>query len=377
MFVSRDSMTARSTGKKQFIQEWGYDLAPLCVSSVDVVHYESSYPLSRISFVSYTYGYMSKVKIGVIRGGWGNQYNVSIKTGGSVLAALPCDEYDVLDIFITSDGAWHMNGVPTTPEKVSRSVDLVWNALHGEFGEDGKVQKILDVFGVPYTGSTAISSAVGMNKVLAKRTFDQFGIKSPRGVVVVRGEEIEDVIARVRYLLRAPYVIKPVQGGSSIGLSFVRTDAELILALERALACGMQALVEEYVLGREMTISVIDAMDGAGLYIIQPLEVLLPEGVLFSYDAKYGETHPVGIARLTSADRSLLEDVVFAAHRGLGIRHYARYDVIMGEGCPYLLEVNTLPCLAKESLFQKSLMAQGLSFSGFTDYIATLALQEK
>lgn len=321
---------------------------------------------------------MTKTRVGVVRGGKGSEYHVSLKTGESVLSALPPDFYETRDILITSDGEWHMNGVPTTPEKVSRSVDLVWNALHGEFGEDGKIQKLLDAFGVPYTGSGTVSSAIGMNKVLAKRSFERLNIKSPSGVVVSRGEEVEDIVARVRYLLRGPYVIKPVAGGSSIGLSFARTNQELVTAIEHALAYGERALVEQYISGREITLGVIEGMEGQTAYVTPPLEMLLPDGVLLDYDAKHKTSlHAIGPARLNSDDRKLLEDTVLAAHHGLGVRHYARYDVILSEDGVYVLEVNTLPGLASGSLFEKSLTAQGLLMSDFTDYIATLALQRK
>lgn len=321
---------------------------------------------------------MTKLRVGVMRGGRGSEYHVSLKTGGSVLAALPPDLYETRDILITDDGQWHMNGVPTTPEKVSRSVDLVWNALHGEFGEDGKVQKILDAFGVPYTGSHAVPSAIGMNKVLAKRTFEGLGIKSPQGVVVERGEEIEDVLARVRHLLPAPYVVKPVKGGSSIGLSLARTDKELVLAIEHALGYGERALIEEYVSGREMTLGVIDAMNHDAAYVTSPLEILLPDGVLFDHDSKYiNATHPAGLARLSHGDRKRIEQSVLSAHRGLGVRHYARYDIVLADDGVYILEVNTLPGLALGSLFEKSLAFQGLFMPEFTDYIVTLALQRK
>ncbi len=319
-----------------------------------------------------------KLRVGVMRGGKGSEYHVSLKTGGHVLSALPPDRYDVRDILITADGQWHMNGVPTTPEKVSRSVDLVWNALHGEFGEDGKVQKILDAFGVPYTGSSAIPSAVGMNKVLAKRSFEELGIKSPQGVVVERGEEIEDVLARVRHLLRAPYVVKPVMGGSSLGLSFASNAQELMQGIERALSFGERALVEEYISGREITLGVIDALDNQGAYVTPPLEIFLPDGALFDHDSKnITPAHPVSLAQLCLADREALEQSVLLAHRGLGIRHYARYDVILANDGVYLLEVNTLPGLAFGSLFEKSLAAQGLFMPEFTDYIVALALQRK
>lgn len=321
---------------------------------------------------------MSKIRVGVLRGGLGNEYYVSLKTGATVLAALPRDRYEAHDILITNAGEWHYDGVPTAPAKLAQQIDVVFNALHGEFGEDGKVQKILDLFNIPYTGSPAIPSAIGMNKELAKKYFAAVGIKVPRGSVVSRGEEISEVVARVGAEISAPYVTKPLSGGSSIGLSLAHNEKELITALEKALSYSMKALVEEYVRGREVTLGVIEAVGGVGAYVTPPLEILLPEGKLFDYDQKYRNVaHPIGPARMRDGDRDALERAALRAHVHLGARHYARYDFILTDDGPCLLEVNTLPALTPASLLTKSLELYGLSVPEFLDYVLTLALKKK
>ncbi len=321
---------------------------------------------------------MNKIRVGVMRGGRGSEYNISLKTGGNVLSSLSRDLYEPHDILIDSDGAWHINGMPTTPAKLMQHVDVIFNALHGEYGEDGKVQKILDFLKIPYTGSTAMPSAIGMNKELSKKYFAAIGIKVPRGITVSRGEEVSEVIARVGAEIRAPYVVKPISGGSSIGLSLANDDKELIVAIESALAHADKALIEEYVRGREVTLGVIDSVDGIGAYATPPLEILLPEGKLFDYDQKYGNLlHPVGPARMRDDERQALEEVALRAHRHLGARHYARYDFIMTDEGPCLLEVNTLPGLTLTSLLPQSLKLHGLEFPEFLDYVIGLALQKK
>ena len=112
---------------------------------------------------------MMKSRVGVMRGGLGSEYYVSLRTGGNVLSALVGDKYEPHDILITNTGEWHIDGRPTAPAKLTQHVDVIFNALHGEFGDDGKVQKILEVFNIPYTGSTALPSAIGMNKDLDAR----------------------------------------------------------------------------------------------------------------------------------------------------------------------------------------------------------------
>ncbi len=321
---------------------------------------------------------MSKIRVGVMRGGLGSEYNVSLKTGASVLEHLPRDKYEVHDILITSTGEWNLDGVPTEPSKLMQHIDVVFNALHGEFGEDGKVQRILDLFNIPYTGSTAIPSAVGMNKELAKKYFSAIGIKVPKGVTVSRGEEIGEVVARVGQEIRAPYVVKPLTGGSSIGLSLARNDSELISSIEQALAYADKAMIEEYVYGREVTLGVIDSANGIGAYATPPLEILLPDGQLFGYDQKYGNLlHPVGPSRMSIAERTALEDAALRAHAHIGARHYARYDFILTDDGPCLLEVNTLPGLMPASLLSRSLNLNRLELPEFLDYVIGLALQKK
>lgn len=321
---------------------------------------------------------MSKIRVGVMRGGLGSEYHVSLRTGANVLNALKRDTYEPHDILISNMGEWHIDGIPTTPAKLSQHVDVIFNALHGEFGEDGKVQKILESFNIPYTGSTSLASAIGMNKDLAKKYFVAAGVKVPRGLVVARGEEVHDVVARVGSEIRAPYVVKPISGGSSVGLSLAHDEKELVDSIEKALAYSEKALVEEYVRGREVTLGVVDSSRGDGSYSTPPLEILLPEGVLFDYNQKYQSAlHPVGPARMSEKERKVLEEAALRAHAHLGVRHYARYDFIVTEDGPYLLEVNTLPGLTDTSLLPKSLGLHGLSMPEFIDYVITLALRKK
>lgn len=322
---------------------------------------------------------MTKLRVGVMRGGLGSEYHVSLRTGANVINALAGDsKYKVHDILISNMGEWHIDGRPTTPAKLPQYVDVIFNALHGEFGEDGKVQKILENFNIPYTGSTSLASAIGMNKDLAKKYFAAVGIKVPQGLVVSRGEEVGDVLSRVGMEIRAPYVVKPLSGGSSVGLSLAQDEQELVLAIEKALAYSERAIIEEYVRGREVTLGVVDAARGAGSYSTPPLEILLPEGKLFDYDQKYKNlSHPVGPARMGDSERRALEEAALRAHIHLGARHYARYDFILTDEGPCLLEVNTLPGLTDTSLLPKSLALHGLSLPEFVDYVLGLALQKK
>ena len=247
-----------------------------------------------------------------MRGGLGSEYYISLKSGANILANLSRDQYEPHDILITQEGEWFIDGRSTSPAKLMQYIDVVFNGLHGEFGEDGKVQQMLEEFGIPYTGSQAVPSAIGMNKDLAKKHFEAVDIRVPRSISISRNEEVSDVVARVKATIRAPYVVKPVSGGSSVGLTFVRRDEDLIPAIEHALAYGEKALIEEYVRGRELTVGVIDSEIGQGAYATSILEILLPEDTLFDYDQKYVSTdHMVGTARILSREKRALDEIRF------------------------------------------------------------------
>jgi len=173
---------------------------------------------------------MSKVTVGVLRGGPSNEYEVSLKTGGAVLKNLP-RHYKGIDILIDKEGKWHAGGLPTTLGRISRKVDVVFNALHGYYGEDGKVQKVFEQFGVPYTGSDVMASVIGMNKLFTKKHFKKSGLTIPAHRIIKETDDIEKQIHSVFRELPQPSVIKPVSGGSSVGIYIAHNFNELLDAI--------------------------------------------------------------------------------------------------------------------------------------------------
>ena len=127
---------------------------------------------------------MSSIRVGVLRGGPSFEHNISLKTGESVLRNLP-EDYSAKDIFISKEGEWHLDGKPAHHDRIFRQIDVVFNALHGEYGEDGKVQQLLEAYGVPYTGSGVLASSLGMNKILARQAFKSAGLKTPAGFEII------------------------------------------------------------------------------------------------------------------------------------------------------------------------------------------------
>jgi len=319
----------------------------------------------------------SKIKVGVLRGGMGHEYDVSLKTGGNVLKSLP-DKYKGYDILITKDGLWHLDGVQILPVELTRRVDVIFNALHGEYGEDGKVQQILNIIGVPYTGSAAFSSSIAMNKVLAKDYFKNIGIKTPASEIVCKDDSIQEKAFSIFRTFPQPSIVKPVSGGSSVGVYKAGNYDELLNAIEKAMRISDTVMVEEYVSGREATCGVVENFRGEECYAFPPTEILTPEHDFFNYEAKYdGTVDEVCPGNFSKKDRDDLIKTAKSAHKVLGLRHYSRSDFMLSPRGIYILETNTLPGLTGESLLPKSLEAVGSNMPEFLDHIITLAIVGK
>jgi len=321
---------------------------------------------------------MTKLRVGVVRGGPSSEYDVSLRTGESVLRSLSTDRYVATDILLSRNGEWYINGVQTDLGNIAQHVDVIWNALHGAFGEDGKVQRLFDQFGIPYTGSDSLASAVGMHKGLAKDRFRNSDISVPEGEIVDGDEDMHDVALRLFRDTPLPVIVKPVSGGSSLATRVVTDPSELLGALTDAAQYG-DVLVEELISGREATVCVIDGKVVGSHYALFPIEIVPPkEKTFFDYDAKYsGESQEICPGRFTLKLHSDLRDLAIKAHQSIGARHYSRTDFMITEKGIYALEINTLPGLTSESLVPKALAASGMSFPTFLDHVIDLSTSRR
>lgn len=317
-----------------------------------------------------------KTVVGVLRGGPSSEYEVSLKTGASVLANLSGEKYTPRDIFVDRSGAWHLHGAPASPEQALRGTDVVFNAMHGEYGEDGQVQRVLDALGVPYTGSGAAASAVAFNKHLTKQEIKKLGIKTPRALVVERGENIDALAHQIFRTFPHPAVVKPAASGSSVGVTIADNFRALEVGLEKAFAISDRVLVEEFIRGKEATVGVIDGFRGEKTYVLMPIEIVPPkEHVFYDYNAKYvsDDTGYRIPGHFTDHEKKTLEDMARTVHEGLGLSHYSRSDFIVSPRGVYFLEVNTLPGMTSHSLIPKGVEAVGSKFPDFLDHLIELA----
>lgn len=322
-----------------------------------------------------------QTRIGVLRGGPSSEYEVSLKTGANILHALRekhASKYRAHDILIDKKGNWHIDGLPVSIGDACSRIDCVFNAMHGPYGEDGKVQSILEIHGVPFTGSGSVASAVGMNKILSKNIFKAHGIKIPthKEVASERIEyNIDETVRELFQSLILPAIVKPVAAGSSVGVSIVRAYSELPDALSEAAKHGPVVMIEEYIPGIEATCGVVENFRGDELYALPVIEIQ-PQTEFFDYEAKYaGKSLEIVPASFAENIKNTIHELTKKIHSVLNLRHYSRSDFIVHpKRGIFALEVNTLPGLTDESLMPKALRAVGSDAHEFADHLIGLAL---
>ena len=325
---------------------------------------------------------MSRKHIGVIRGGPSSEHDVSLKSGGTIMKNLNEDLYDIHDIFISPNGLWHIGGVVRTPNDIISHIDMAFLALHGYYGEDGKIQHILELHDIPFNGSGSFSSALAMNKSLSKEFFKREGIKTPQYKVINKEDNMEesDLVILFR-TFPLPFVVKPVNSGSSVGVTLVKDFQSFEKALEYALSFGDNVIIEEYIKGKEATVGVIDSYRGQDIYALPAIEIRPPKD-FFDFEAKYSDNgngaEEIVPGNFTETEKMELENIAKRVHKSLGLRHYSRSDFIVSptRGI-FVLETNTLPGMTETSLFPKALLAVGATLPHFLYHIIELAMGDK
>lgn len=284
-------------------------------------------------------------RVGVLAGGLSNEREISLKSGRAVYNALIKNGIDAIFLDVYEDVCDIIK---------NNNIDIAFIALHGRFGEDGTVQKILEDCGIPYTGSGPEASRLALDKIASKNVFVNSRIPVPKYVVFEKENfSIDDSVT-----LGFPIVVKPQMEGSSIGLSVVRRKEYLADALSVAFRYGEKIILEEYIDGRELTVGILDD---------EPLPVveIVPKERVYDYNAKYTAPDtkylvPAPIGDKLSEEAKRLGRL---AHTSLGCRSFSRADMMMDKsGNIFVLEVNTIPGMTERSLLPKAAGACGLGF---------------
>ncbi|MGL4774300.1 MAG: D-alanine--D-alanine ligase [Clostridium sp.] len=300
------------------------------------------------------------MKIGVIMGGISSEREISLKSGESIVNHIDTNKYEVVPIVIDKK--------EDIINKVS-GIDFALLALHGQFGEDGTVQSVLQTLNIPYSGCGPLSSAACMDKDMTKSLLNVAGVRTAPWINLRCLEELNlEEIKKMGY----PVVIKPTHGGSSVATFIIKNEDEVLEAVKEGFKWDNEVMIEKFIKGDEITCPILDNK-------MYPIVAIKPKGEFFDFTSKYQDGGADEF--VIELDKTLHEEVekmAFETFRALKCSVYARVDMIIAEGgVPYLLEVNTLPGMTKNSLFPKSAQGVNMSFSELLDKIIETSLKEK
>src|SRR5205823_4172213 len=283
-------------------------------------------------------------KVAVLMGGPGSERNVSLATGRGVSKALRSLGIDVGDVDVRDENF-----------PLAKDIDLAFITIHGTFGEDGQIQKILEERGVPYTGDGVEESRIAFDKILSKQKFLEHNVVTPESEVIDAGE---------RPKMSVPLVVKPARQGSTVGIVIVKNENEIDSAIKEATKYDRKLLIEKFVSGRELTIGILG--DQA-----LPILEIIPKGGFYDFNTKYPFLNPqagasaqhVCPAKIDSTLTKKIQELALAAFRALGLKVYGRVDVLLSETDePFVLEVNTIPGMTEASLLPEGAAAAGINY---------------
>lgn len=294
-------------------------------------------------------------KIGVLMGGLSNEREVSLKTGAAILASLDRLGMRAVGIDAGRDVCAHL---------AEKRIDIAFIALHGKYGEDGCVQGALEMIGIPYTGAGVAASAMAMNKRVTKLVCRSSGVRTPGWIDVNGRANLAETLAFVK----APVVVKPASGGSSIGVSVCLADEDIEPAAKKAFEEDREVIIEDFIEGQLITVGILGDM------IFPPIEIE-PSNGFYDYNNKYtpGSTTYHIPARLPQATLDQASDMTMKIHTALGCKGATRSELIVDkDGLPWFLEINTIPGMTQTSLLPKAAAAVGMSFD---DLVLTMLME--
>ena len=336
-------------------------------------------------------------------GGFSSERGVSLSTGKQILDALDKSKYETIGVDAAILPGSNMRCLPGSDDEVKAIIDagkalasssklvsiqettngssnmrpdVVLIALHGRYGEDGTVQGMLELLGVPYTGSDVLASALAMDKSMAKKVMKADGITVPESVdfVCTNGKWDEAAIAEAVAKVGYPVMVKPSRQGSTIGMTKVNAADELNNAIKQAAGYDRQIIVEKFVQGIELTVGVLGNDNPFALPVVE----IVPAKGFYDFEAKYtpGATEEIVPARITEEATARAQKLALTAHKSLGCRGVSRVDIIADCDAMYVLEVNTIPGMTPTSLLPTAAAAAGIPFGKLLDMLIDFALEE-
>lgn len=297
------------------------------------------------------------MRIGVIMGGVSSEKQVSLMTGEEMIVHLDKNKYEIVPI--------QLDKKEDLVEK-AKDLDVALLALHGKFGEDGTIQGTLATIGVPYTGSSVLSSSLCMDKNISKKIIRYEGVQTPDWIHLTNMEELKmDELDKMGY----PVVVKPNSGGSSVGVKIVYDQDTIKSSIAEVFKWDSEVMIEKYIKGEEITCSILDGK-------LLPVVSIRHKGEFFDYTSKYNDVATIEeVVQLPAETYNRVSFAAMTCYKSLKCSVYARIDMMIKNGIPYVLEVNSLPGMTKNSLLPKSAQSAGIPYNELLDLIIENSLK--
>lgn len=326
---------------------------------------------------------MKRIKLGIIYGGMSDEHEISIASANSIIKNLNKEKYIISKIYIDKKGAWYENN--TKIDNITnylKKLDIVFPVLHGKYGEDGKIQGMLEMIRIPYVGCNVLSSALAMDKIHAKIIFDRANIKQAKWIYLKKDNKnyiyvdesfnekqisLNKISNTIKDKLKYPVFIKPANQGSSIGISKVKNKKELKKALDYAFKYDTKILIEETIIGKEIECAVLEDKT---LIASTPGQIISDEE-FYSYNSKYknNKSKLIVPANLSKETINKIKQTSIKAFKAISASTLARVDFFVNEDGIYINEINTMPGFTQISMYPKLWEYEGVTFTKLLDKI--------
>lgn len=334
---------------------------------------------------------MKKIKLGIIYGGLSTEHEVSINSAKSIIDNIDKDKYEIYKIYIDKKGNWYKedNKIDNVFEYL-RNLDVIFPILHGLYGEDGTIEGLFELLGVPYVGCNVLSSSICMDKIYTKMILDKIGIDTAKYIYVKKVKDkyiyinntfeekelsLEEISLLVEDSLSFPVFVKPSRSGSSIGINKAHNKEELIKYIKYASGFDSKILIEENIIGRELECAIL----GNALIEASPIGEILPKGEFYSYNAKYIDDSETLIPNdIDKIVCDKIRSVAVKAYKALDCRGLSRVDFFLEKDTNKIIlnEINTMPGFTTISMYPKLWESIGISYKELLDKLINLALEK-
>jgi len=330
---------------------------------------------------------MNKINVAVLRGGPSFAYENSLVSGQAVIDALDESKYNVIDVFIDKDAVWHYRGLPVKPIELLEKVDVAFNALHGEYGEDGQVQTILEQSGVSFTGPKSFDAAVAFHKALSLSKLKDAGVEGLKiqgqkfiNIMDLADDDLKKVVDDIFSVMAPPYVVKPVKPNPAFGIAIANTRDELFSLLPKIAMEYEEVVIEEFIFGTEISISMAQSLRDEDVYVAPPVEILKKDKKILDSNIAFSEATAETVrmpANISDEIKIKLLGVARDIFNILGARHYARANMMVSRDKDlYFLGLNSLPGLGPNALLPMTFDAVGIDFIQFIEHVINIAMAD-